>query len=330
MKFSKAAPLDPYHFDDGISGFIDRIFVKPRYERHGFYRSMFDDDFSRIFCLLPRDKGERFSVLSNDDELTKRLLGNVESGYRSHGLDEIVYKLVVEIAQSLTMSGTTFYFFHDVPKHEELHLAYLSANSIYRFLTVYFQLVPKRRLRHRTNDDEEIPREIRILDRDKLMCFNMPSSIKRILTKQNRTLAVLDKQQKDRPVLFPQATHENPTPKNHFDFDIWIDTQDLALNRASHDTGWHCRNFDGSKRSDFFVCHRKIRFRRNQLILRDHILFQLGNELTRVGRQYREGFHIAITPSSVLPKVEELNELEILLSLEKISFTEVMDFCDER
>jgi hypothetical protein len=330
MKFIKAAPLNLYHFDVESLGFIERLLVKSRRESQGSNQRMFDEDFSRIFSSSSSQKNDLFSVVSNDDELTKRLLGNVKSRYRSHRLDKTVHELVKEIAQSLTLFGTTYYFFHDPPDQEELHLASLGANSIFRFLTVYFQLVPKRRERHWKSDDEELPREIRILDIDKLMCFDMPSSIKRMLYEQNRTLAALDKHQYDRPEFFPRATHENPTPKNYFDFRVWKDTQERALYRATHDTGWNGRNYDASKRSDFFDCHRLIRFRRNQLILCDHILFQLGNELTRVGRQYKEGFHIAISPTSVLHKVEELNDLETQLSAEEIGFTEVMDFCYER
>ncbi|MCV5785031.1 hypothetical protein OFN20_29555, partial [Escherichia coli] len=85
-----------------------------------------------------------------------------------------------------------------------------------------------------------------------------------------------------------------------------------------------------SKCSDFFHYYRLIRFRRNQLILRDYILLQLGKELTRVGHRYNEDFNVVISPTSVLPQIDKLDEMESLLSREEIDFTEVSDYYYER
>lgn len=330
MKFIKAVPLSHYQYNAENLGFIERLLIKPRRERHGFYQRMFDEDFSRIFRSSFQQKSELFSIESNDDELKQRLFRNVKTRYSSNGVDDTVREFVEEIAQSLTFCGTAYYFLYDDPEHDELHLEPCCSSSIFRFLTVYIQLVPKRRERHWNSDDEELPRELRILDRDKLMRFHMPSSIKRMLSKQNRILDVLDKHQHDINGLSSQATHENPSLYNHFDFRVWLDTKERALYRATHEMGWNGRKYDASKRSEFFDCHRLIRFRRNQLILRDHILFQLSNELTKVGRQYNAKFHIVISPTDAMPKVAELDELEVRLSTEEASFTEVIDFCFER
>jgi hypothetical protein len=110
-----------------------------------------------------------------------------------------------------------------------------------RLFGTHIQWVPKRRERHWDRDDEELPREIRILDAAKVMHFDMPTSIKRMLSAQNKTLAVLDKHQFGETNFHNQATHENPNPTNHFDFRVWKDTQERALYRATRSTGWNGR-----------------------------------------------------------------------------------------
>ncbi|MFB5745295.1 hypothetical protein ACE38U_10455 [Cedecea sp. S5-13] len=330
MKIVKTLPFDRYYFADVNLSFIDRLFIKLKSERPTFNRSMFDQDFARIFCSSSRQSGNLFSIESNDDELTKKLFRYIKTRHRSHNIDKKMRELVEEIARSLVSFGTAYYFLHDFPEEENICIASFSGIGVFSFLNIYFQLVPQRCEKNWNSEDREYPRELRILDRTKLMHFSMPRSIKRMLSEQNRTLAVLDGHQYDGTGFFPKATHENPNPKNDFDFCVWRDTQERALYRATRETGWNGRKYDSSKRSDFFVCHRLIRFRRNQLILRDYILELLGNEFTRIGRQYNAEFHVAISPTNALPKVDKLDDLEARLLKEEASFSEVFDFCYER
>ncbi|EOW7153583.1 TPA: hypothetical protein ACPZQZ_001937 [Yersinia enterocolitica] len=327
MKIIKAAPFDRYNFSDEHLSFIDKLFLRPKHEQFTFNQRMFDEDFARVFFSVSRRSGNLFSIESNNDEFTQRLFGNIKTRYGFHRIDETVHGLVEEIAQSLVWFGTAYYFLHDLSAGKEICIRSFSAVGVSRVLNTYFQWVPRRREKHWSSDDEELTRELRVLDKAKLMHFSMPRSIRRMLSAQNRMLVALDKHQYNGTRFYPKATHENPTPKNDFDFHVWKDTQDRALQRATRETGWNGRVYDSSTRSDFFVCHRLIRFRRNQLTLRDYILDQLGLEFTRVGRQYDAEFRIAISPTNVLPSADQLNDLGARLSREEVSFTEVLDFC---
>ncbi|HRB21759.1 MAG TPA: hypothetical protein PLB54_08705, partial [Nitrosomonas sp.] len=100
------------------------------------------------------------------------------------------------------------------------HVASFSSVGIVRLFGAHIQWVPKRRKRHWDRDDEELPREIRILEAAKVMRFDMPISIKRMLSAQNRTLAVLDEHQFGMTSFHHQATYESPNPTNHFDFRV--------------------------------------------------------------------------------------------------------------
>lgn len=330
MRIIKAAALHRYRFDHKQLNLIDKIFINPKYENFTFNRRMFYEDFANIFHSASRRKEELFKIYSNDDELTKRLLLNIQERYSSHSIDNILCNLVEEIAQSLILFGTTYYFLYESPERKENHITWLNANGISRFFKIYIQWIPKRYKENFNSDGVEFPREIRILDRAKLMRFDLPKAIKKMLSAQNRTLAVLDKHQHDGTGFFTEATYENPNPMNYFDFRVWRDTQEQVKFRTTRETGWDGRNNDSSKCSDFFICQRLLRFRRNQLIFRDHILCQLSDELTKVGRQYNAEFHVVISPTKSLPKLDKINELEARLSREEVSFTEVLDFCYER
>lgn len=316
-----------YHIHDAHLGFIDRLLIKLERERPDFNRRMFDEDFARLFRSINRRRGNLFEIVSNDDELMQKLLGNVKASYAACSVDETIRELVEEIAQSLIWFGRAYYFLYDDTDQDEIHIASFSSVGVMRLLGTYIQWVPKRRERHFGRDDEELPREIRFLDATKLMRFDMPKSVKRILSAQNRTLTVLDKYQYGDPFYLPRATHENPNPINNFDFRLWKDTQDRVLYRATRYTGWNGRKYDSSKRSDFFDCHRLIRFRRNQLKLRDSILNQLSGELSRVGKGYNSDFSVEISGSDELPSIMHLNELEEKLVREEVGFNEIIDYC---
>ena len=99
------------------------------------------------------------------------LLGKVRTRYAPHPVDEKIRELVEEIAQSLIWSGRAYYFQQDDAEQEEIHVASFSSGGIVRLFGTHIQWVPKRRERHWDRDDEELPREIRILDAAKVMRF---------------------------------------------------------------------------------------------------------------------------------------------------------------
>lgn len=279
---------------------------------------------------MNRRRGNLFNVVSNDEVLSQKLLSNIRTRYDRHSVDEIIRELVEEIAQSLIWSGRAYFFLYDDMKQETIHVVPLSSDGVFRLFGAYIQWVPKRRERYLDSGDEDIPREIRILDAAKVMRFDMPKQIKRMLFAQNRTLAIIDKHEFREANFYYQATHDNPNSTNHFDFGVWRDMQERALYRATRRTGWNGRKFDSTKRSDFFDCHRLIRFRRNQLLLRDNILNQLSCELSRVGKGYNSEFSVEISGSDELPCIADLNELEVKLENEEVGFNEIADYCYKR
>lgn len=331
MKIFRAAEPSHHHrFDDAHLGLFDRLFIRVEEDRPDLNRRMFKEDFSSVFNYANRHSGRLFEVSSNDEDLAKRLLSNVQTRYGPHPVDNAVREWVEEIAQSLVWFGEAYYSLKEDAGRDDIHIASFASSGVTNLFGMHIQWVPKRTVRHWDRDDEEAPREIRILDSAKVMCFVTPKTIKHMLSLQNGTLAVIDKHQFGATDFQPQATHEDPNPTSHFDFSVWRDTQERALYRSTRATGWDGRKYDSSKRSDFFYCHRLIRFRRNQLVLRDNILSQISAELSRVGKGYNREFVVEISGADELPSVAHLNELEARLTREEVGFTEIIDYCLKR
>lgn len=329
MKIFRAEPLRWHSFHGEEFGLVDSLFVRQERPKSGFNRRMFDEDFARLFRSLSHRSDNLFEIVSNDDELVRKLLSNVQTRYAPHPVDRTIRQLVEEIAQSLIWSERAYYYVHDDVEQEEIHVAPFRSDGVVSFFGMHIQWVPTRTERSWDRDDQEIPRELRILDTGKVMRFELPKSMKRMLAKQNKTLAVLDKYQFGVAYFQSHATHETPHPTSHFDFSLWKDTQKRALYSASRSTGWSGRDYDASKCSDFFICHRLIRFRRNQLMLRDEIMRQLSFELSRVGKSYKAEFSVEISGTNELPSVEHLSELEERLVREEVGFGEIIDYCYE-
>ncbi|MBZ8117498.1 hypothetical protein KUD11_02435 [Roseovarius sp. LXJ103] len=330
MKVRWAQPALRHQLHEEEIGLLDRLLIKPQRDRLDFNRRMFDEDFARVFHHTNRRTGELFELETNDQELSDRLLGNVKTRYGPHPVDETIYELVEEIAQSLVWFRDAYYFLHDDAEKGETHIVSFATDRVFKCLGLYFQYLPKRTQSHWDKEDEALPREIRFLDKTKLIHFRLPKFIRKILTAQNKILTTLDKHHGASTGFFPHATHDNPNPVNHFDFRVWNETVDRALYRATRRTGWNGRKHDSSKRSDFFDCYRLIKFRRNQITLRDQILVQLGDELSRVGRRYSPDFRISISATGALPSIGELDELDAKLTREEVGFSEIIDFCFKR
>ncbi|HHQ4747366.1 TPA: hypothetical protein ACSP2Y_000395 [Aeromonas veronii] len=330
MKIFKAAPLSRYLHRDTTLEFIDRLYLKREPDRPNFNRRMFDEDFSRLFHSINSRSEDLFICTSNDDALMRKLLSSVGSRHTSRTISESILQLLEEITQSLIWCGKAFFFLSENTERQEINITSFSSNGVVRLFGKHIQLIPKRWARHWNQEDEELPREIRILDATKIMRFDIPTQLKRMLSSQNRILTILDKHQLGEIHFQYKATYENPTPTNHFDFRMWKDIQDRALYRATRSTGWDGRNGGSTNCSDFFYCHRLIRFRRNQLLLRDDILNQLSSELTRVGKSYNEEFTFEISGANELPNVTHLNELEVKLTREEVGFKEIIDYCFKR
>jgi hypothetical protein len=289
---------------------------------------MFREDFLNIFHHGNGRSGKSFDIETNDNDLAARLLTNVETRDRRGRADERLLGLIEEIAQSLVWYGRAFYFIRDHDGRDEIDIISMSSENIFKIAGNIIQYCPSRLEGRGDGGEDRTSREVRFLDRRKILHFTWPASVRRKITSQNKVLVTLDKHDSAVAIGFqPQVTHENPNPHTNFDFKQWREAHDLALYRATRETGWNGRKYDSEKRSDFFDCHRLIRFRRMQLSIRDNILTQLSSELTKAGRHYSENFRMEVSTTDQLPSISQLDAMEASLSREELSFKEVIEFC---
>lgn len=326
MKIKYSTPLIKYGFDDESICFPDSLFIKKKQEQPDFYQRMFNDDFTLTSLSRHQQKNKYFDIKTNNEELTQKLISNINTEHEQYSIDEKIFTIIEEISQTLIWFESACYFIFDEHNQDRFHIQHLNSEGIINLRWICLQFIPKRTIKNLNDDRKTISRELRILNKSKIIFFNTPKKINRLLSQQNRILNILDKYKIDSALSLSQIERK----ENKFNFGAWKNMQELALYRATKKTGWNGRNGHSLEHSDFFVCHRLIRFRRNQLTLRDHILLQLSTELTRIGQAYSLGFHVDISPSIELPKVAELDELENRLSKEEVSFTEVINFCYKR
>jgi len=327
MRFVKGEPVRSGYNETQLN-WIDRLFVRTYEREDGLNQNMFREDFLGIFHHTNRRSANLFDIKSNNDKLTHRLLHNVQTRDNPQSIGRNLVSLIEEIAQSLMWYGRAFYYLHDDREKDETNIVSYSSESIFRFAGKTIQYHPNRVQRNWDREDVTTGRELRLLDDQKILFFRWPASIHRKITIQNKVLATLDKYGNSVPLKFqPQITHDNPNPWNYFDFKKWHTAHDFALYKATQQTGWNARKQDSSKKSDFFDCHRCIRFRRLQLSLLDHILNQLSKQLSRVGQSYWPNFKIDILATNKLPSITHLDNLEARLIREEASFDEVIDYC---
>jgi len=327
MKFVRGEPVRACPYEKNLKWF-DKLFVGTYDRDDGFNQNMFSEDFLNIFLHSNSGSGNLFGIDTNNDKLTDRLLHNVKTPYGLGSKDETIAELIEEIARSLIWIGKAFYYLHDDNKKDETNIASCSSKSIFRFAGNVVQYLPSGAQKNGDREDVTTGRELRLLDAQKILCFRWPTSVHRKITTQNKVLATLDKYNSSIALKFlPPVTYDNPNPRNYFDFKKWKTTHDLALYKATQQTGWNARKYDSSKKSDFFDCHRLIRFRRIQLGFRDHILNQLSKQLSRAGRCYWPNFEIDISTTNILPSIAHLDDLEARLFREEAGFSEVIDYC---
>ncbi|WOI32897.1 hypothetical protein R1T40_18465 [Tritonibacter scottomollicae] len=306
---------------------LEAMVFRPVDHMGNFNQNMFNDDFHNMFFGGSRRDANTFRISSNNQELQDKLVGAFVIRHNYSGGHSIVEELVEEVVQSLICHGKAVYILQEHEDEGQFFRA-IPASSIFRFLGLVFQYIPRRVRRHWDRDDELVQREIRFLKRQNLLFFDWKRSIQRKVRYQNRILKTLDRYAHDGGVKhMPRPTHENPNPKNHFDFRVWKEVQDEALFTATRLTGWSRTVSSHTNRSDFFICHRLIRFRKLQVELASHVLDTLSDQLTNIGKQEDVSFQLCIEFSDEYQSIAKLEELERRLEREEVGFGEILNYC---
>jgi len=328
MKLHKSVPLVHYYPYTIHFGWLESLFMKTERDDLGLYRRMFAEDFAKLFHSFNRRSEKSFELTSNDEELAKKLLKSIRTSFDSSTIDEAIRYFIEDISKSLIFEGKAYYFLHKDCEQDSVHTASFDSFGVMRFLNTYLQWVPKRTERQVGDDSKELPRELRFFNACNVLRFYIPSTIKALLSKQNRVLNTIDFHHRTAEKYILSGSKDGmPIQKTYFDFEYWKELEEKALFKSTRLTGWSCRAYHHPKKSDFFDCHRLIRLRRNQVNFRDSILSQICSELSRVGKAYNSNFSITITCTDNLLSLSKLNELEDKLKEESVGFDEIMDYC---
>lgn len=326
MKFSQNDPKTFFNIDFKLNSLEKMFFHSKSRLSEGFNQGMFNEDFGNVFRARSYDEDDILEIESNNEELSNKLLSAIITRYDFHRAIRRVVDISNDIASDLICYGKACYFAYKT-EDDELIIRSCSPYSLFKAFGLTVQYVPKGVRARWDHEDEVIQRELRFLNRSKVLYFRMPYSIATRIQAQNKLLKVIDGQAHSLAHQFmPRPTHENPSPTNYFDFTVWKDKSDEAMLKATKHTGWSARTtFDHT--SDFFHCHRLIRFTRLQVELRDHILKELSHQLTRLGQLEDKGFQLELLPTGKLPSIDGLDNLNAKLTAETTSFKSILDYC---
>ncbi|UXS01322.1 hypothetical protein [Agrobacterium tumefaciens] len=326
MKFVRSMPIQTQFYHQEMNWLEELIFGRSRRDK-GLNRHLFTQDFVNLFHHRMHGSASPLKLETSNNDLADRLLANIATRHRG-GQTERLVELVEDIAQLMMFHGKALYFIRDHDADDAFDLISLGSERVFSLYKSFVQYVPSRVERQEDGAERKLERELRLLDRRRILLFKWPTAIRRMISAQNKIFGTLDRYDGSLALaLQPQATHENPNPHTYFNFTQWREAHDMAFYRATRATGWNGRKYDSEKRSDFFDCHRLIRFRRVQVIFRDSILKQLSRELTRIGKVYGGSFSLSIEASEEIVSINQLNELEGRLRNEQVGFKEVIDFC---
>ena len=328
MKLSRSAPSHIMNHELVLNSIETKFIEKP--ERMGeMNQHMFREDFGNIFIGLNRRNSNVFVINSNNDEIREEILNSfIRAADYSH--DESVFQEVLEeIIQNLLHFGKAAYFLHNSKSGEQVFRSLLPS-TIFNAFSILFQYLPRRIKHNWDHDDEQLGREVRFLNPNQVLFFEWPKPVQKKIKAQNRILEILDEYTyAGASQQVPLPTHKNPNPKNYFDFSVWHKTREEALFEATRHTGWSGRETSSSK-SDFFICHRMLRFSRLQVETCTHLLEELSKQLTVIGKSIKPDFKIQISFSPEFPSLSKFDELEKGLRNEEVDFSEVLDFCFQK
>ena len=222
----KSEPLRWHHFSRANLYLLDRLFIYNEPKGPNFNRRMFDEDFGRLFNYVSKRNQDLFEITSSDDRLLDKLLGSASSRSYHRNTSEQVVGLVEEVAQSLIVRGKAYYYVGQDNQHDGINIFSLNSNGIFHLFNYIFQWIPERLEKQWNQPKKLIAREVRVLNSRRIMEFKLPFVIKRIVSAQNKTLGLLDKNQLSTTNFFNEATYEAPNPPSNFNFRLWTTIQD--------------------------------------------------------------------------------------------------------
>lgn len=328
MKLTRGKP--PEWFPPVKPSGIERLILSEPID--GFrsqYVHMFLQDLEHLVPLgSRRERDAYFELVSNDRSLAEQILAALDRQYNSRHVGDALRHFLSSTAMELFYSGHSIVQISAKFENNEWNVSSLHPNSsrIVSIGSMLIQVLPEREAHRSRGDSETLPKELRILDHKDLLRIELPSNLKRRRKRLIKRLRLLSEiSYPDTEKLFPKTTLENPTPKNNpWDFSVFRRNWEIALFRATRETGWNARDYSGEEKSDFFTSVWRLRFRKFQAALRIEIVRQLNEQIPRIVRQVNPDFSMTIREQGMLTPAE-LTEMERQLYAGEISFKTVID-----
>jgi len=226
------------------------------------------------------------------------------STYQRQDAIELICDVIDRIASYLAWHGEAFYEIIFDKSQGKYFLEYFSNENLFRVPGYYIQLVPPK-------DYEHFKKRAIFLPSGGIWKISIPSVLsgssgyKKMLSKLKRFDNLGPK--------FYYSDLENNIQSKHFNFQESVLNTKIYFRRATRAWGWNGRDYSLTNCTEFFVFYKIITFKWAQAILREHIINEMNNLLSRL--QIKATIKVLGLPLS-----KEILQIREMLSEGKISF----------
>jgi hypothetical protein len=235
-------------------------------------------------------------------------------------LAEALWKFFDEASHVLAIYGRAYYEIVYYSKNDSsitgFELNHISNNNIHDTLGFRWQFIPRRQLWEEAHPKR--PKFIYLPNRC-LMTLKWPTALGGI-RRHGQLLRDLSLLSKDIMPEFAMEEMKAGTKTRVFDYTQYNHSRDVYLAKSTRQLGWHARGLLNDKTLEYFRIFRHLRFAHTTAVLREYILKELGNALSRIGNIL--GTKIQITVAG-LPSSKDCETYMQELREAKLQFSDI-------
>lgn len=254
------------------------------------YTNMFVEDFQNIVPIYDRENKIKCYLTPVDQDFEKILMELLPSvhGYNNRSFTEVVLNSILFIARYLVDSGQVILeFTTKVDLNEELNYELVSVRGDEIKVEgekVIQVITPKPDLQLFNTEIKEIPR-------DKCYLIEFPESLGGASTLLDFVKKVGEMGEEFNNIGF----FNNPLNNTKgYDWQEHHNAYETTFWRYTKTYHWHHRSLSRDKLSSYYDIYRRLMFRKNQLILRDHIIKELCLIITDIALKFEKRVELKI------------------------------------
>ena len=227
-----------------------------------------------------------------------------------YGRDDIPRMLcdaVDQIARHLSWEGQAVY--EIIEDGDEIYIRGFTSRNLFRIFSWYLQIIPPKNW-------DLWKRKYTLVNRKKIWSLQIPHTLGG-KSEYGKILRKLRKYQHFGPEFYSEDLKHGKIVKN-YDFPRYIKNNEIYVNKVTNKWGWNRRDLSQDKCTEFYTLYKRLSFIWAQAILREHIINEINQLLTRLSINCK----IIVTG---LPTAAETLQVRSDMQNGTINFSEALD-----